>query len=134
MITRIADETNENPEILIAKESIMITDHGSVNNVEKRKSPRIKFDSFVVVDMQMHGKTRNLSAGGMCIVIPIFIEKGTMFHINFSLPGDKNVNLFGNVAWIRNDGGSKYECGIEFIDFADHNRKIIREYVEKICH
>ncbi len=100
---------------------------------DKRKYPRIHFDSFVVVDMQMHGKTKNLSAGGMCIVIPIKLDKGTMLHINFSLPGEKNVNLFGNVAWIKSDGNSKYECGIEFIDFADHNRRIIREYVEKSC-
>ena len=134
MNTRIVDGMNEDAQILIAKENLMISEKASVNNVEKRKYPRINFDSFVVVDMQMHGKTRNLSAGGMCIVIPVYIEKGTMLHINFSLPGDRNVNLFGNVAWIRNDSGSKYECGVEFIDFADHNRKIIREYVEKICH
>jgi hypothetical protein len=123
----------ETPDLLIGEEENNFSGEGGKNVVEKRKFPRMPIDKFVVIDMQMHGKTKNLSAGGMCIIIPINIEKGTMLHINFSLPGDRSVNLFGNIMWIKSDGGSKYECGIEFIEFADHNRRIIREYVEKNC-
>jgi hypothetical protein len=104
---------------------------GAAEMIEKRKFPRIKLDVFVTLDMVIYGRSKNLSIAGMCIRISEAVEKGSIVHLQFRLPGSESVNAIANVAWIEKDGNSKYACGMEFLDFSNNGREIIRKFIEK---
>jgi hypothetical protein len=102
--------------------------------MEKRTHPRLTLDTYVIVDMDMYGRALNISEGGMCIIVPLPIDKGTMLHINFTLPGGRSLSMFGNVSWVKEYKGNKFQCGIYFLEFANDQKSIIRAYVNDHLH
>lgn len=65
------------------------------------------------------GVTRDLSRGGLGIVVKESLPRGTSTRVTLSLPGGKTVELTGTVAFCRHAQGSWYVVGIQFKS-ADH--------------
>lgn len=80
-------------------------------------------------------KTRDLSAGGICMMSTTPLVKGTILSLKFRLHGtDKVINVLGKVVWtqafsIGNQIG--YDNGIEFVSMSEEDRAIINTYLEK---
>jgi hypothetical protein len=98
--------------------------------VERRKHRRVLLEVYVVLDMLMYGQARNVSENGMCVRISGHLEKGSIVHVKFTLPDAQSVSLIGNVAWAKEAEDGKLLCGLEFLDFSNNDREIVRNYTE----
>jgi len=111
---------------------------------ERRKYPRLKFN--VDVDYKIlreNGfiatkvETKDIGAGGICIVSLEKFDVGNSLSLKFSLPGvNKPIKAIGRVAWVAefSVGGdtpshTAYDTGIEFTEISDDDREKINEYV-----
>ena len=75
--------------------------------------------------------TKDISGGGVCIIVPDEKEVGTTFYGSLELPSEK-ISFKGKVVRIQereNDGEINYEVGIQFIEIEDSDREIIIKYV-----
>ncbi len=94
---------------------------------ERRRYVRIDLCAQVeyeVLPMQMppsQGETKNISAGGLCLLANEEMPTGTILHLKFYLPDkDKTyVESLGRVVWQEKvDEG--YFTGIEFKNISSH--------------
>jgi len=85
--------------------------------------------------------SRNISAGGVCVVTFREFSVGTELGLRLKLPDAKKaVTVRGRVAWSKELGigdkklGGVYEAGIEFIQINEEDKKRIDEYVVEHGH
>ena len=94
--------------------------------VEKRNFPRILLNVKVEYDVfkgspRGAGETRskNVSAGGMCLTIPEKINIGALLRLKLSLQDEVSFNIVeGKVVWVEEfsvNDYKTYDCGIEFV-------------------
>ena len=111
---------------------------------ERRRFLRLSLDTefeYVIME-RAEGEhfttgTKNISSGGVCIVVFEKLEQGAMLDLRFSIPTLKKFVLAkGRVAWIREmefQGKTLhkpvFEAGIEFTEISTEDRKSINEYV-----
>lgn len=110
---------------------------------ERRKYPRL---SAAVVEYFPVGKeestetsfTRDVGAGGICIIVSERIEKDTILALKIYLPDiDTPIEAKGKVVWInessflRTKASKKghYDLGIEFVTLGEKDREKIYHYV-----
>jgi len=110
---------------------------------ERRKYPRL---SAAVVEYAPVGKeelqemsfTRDVGAGGICIVVGEEIQKETILALKIYLPDNNNpIIAKGKVVWIRRSSflerraGKKeyYDLGMEFVALDEKDREKIYHYV-----
>ena len=105
----------------------------------RRKYPR----ADLVVDTEVrcehdersfHVSTKNIGAGGICVVLPEMLPAGTELRLALRLPdADAPFEVTGEVLWAlrqrrllkRKQGG--FDTGIEFVDVDQHDRdRLIR--------
>lgn len=110
---------------------------------ERRKYPRLKFN--VDVDYKIlresgfistTAESKNIGAGGVCIIALERFGVGSSLSLKFSLPGaPKPIKAIGRVAWIAEFSvgdaplHTAYDTGIEFTEISDEDREKINEYV-----
>jgi len=111
--------------------------------VEKRKFPRLPYNISVKIDVLIASaykveetRTKNTSAGGICIVILQKVKIGTLVRLRFSLPGEtKFVAVRGRVVWVEEFSVSHelphkaYDCGVEFLDITLQDQEKINHYI-----
>ena len=111
-------------------------------NEEKRRFLRLSVNvevNFSVLDERQacaySTASKNLSAGGICIVSFRPVLAGSLLDLRFAIPGlDRFILSKGKVVWVSelNVGGVKsdkgYELGVEFIDIKEEDRKKIQDY------
>ncbi len=108
--------------------------------IERRAYPRINYEASTKYKVLMgdieniqstfyKGKTRNLSKGGICLVMPNKVEPGKVIRVEILIDkSDKIIKAFCEVRWSNDkeiDGN--YETGLSFlavregdIDFLDN--------------
>lgn len=108
---------------------------------ERRKFIRLNINveiKYAVVSdksAERTAQTRDIGAGGICILADEPLKKGDVLDINFLLPEvPPNVHAKGRVAWIKpfsiaSEQNIRYDTGIEFIDITDEDRKRVNKYV-----
>jgi c-di-GMP-binding flagellar brake protein YcgR len=79
---------------------------------------------------------KNISAGGLCMVILEKLKIGTLLKLEFSLPeADKPVIAKGKVVWVEEPNiystvtHVSHDCGIEFVDISPQDRENISNHV-----
>lgn len=93
---------------------------------ESRKHLRV--DAKVTVSYM--GPTKNLSAGGMCVVVDNPLAVGAEAELEFTLPGSTEpISCTGRVIWV-DRARSKCEIGLVFLDLPDEGRAKIDDFVE----
>ncbi|MFH1360806.1 MAG: PilZ domain-containing protein [Candidatus Omnitrophota bacterium] len=81
------------------------------------------------------GSSRNISAGGICIITHEELLPGDRLKLDISLPDDPSmIQTIGQVVWtktfsIAGEGKNRYDVGVEFIDISDEERGKIKKYV-----
>ena len=116
-------------------------------DIEKRKYPRL--NTSVDINYNVTGKvprqqqksvTKNISAGGICLIVYEDIEVGAILNLKFNLGGTEDIiEAKGVVVWrssfsILQDKRMRYDVGIEFIDIPENDRQKISEYVLRLVH
>ena len=110
---------------------------------ERRRFPRLNLDTEIIyrvldqVEAELYTTgSKNISSGGLCIIVIERLERGAVLSLRFSLPDlNKIITAKGRVMWIKElcignkKAGDFYEAGIEFMEIAQVDRKRIKEYV-----
>jgi c-di-GMP-binding flagellar brake protein YcgR len=108
---------------------------------ERRKYVRLK--ACVAVKYTVVGKpgtvtvsSKNISAGGLCLLVEEELAKDTPLQLEFRLPDLNNpIGALGRVVWQRRfeSKGERskvyFETGIEFTGISDFDRFNINRYV-----
>lgn len=110
---------------------------------ERRRFPRLSLNveveykileqiepEFVITE------TKNLSAGGIRIILLEKVNIGTLLELKFLIPDlNKILSAIGKVVWIEEfivgdiKTGKAYDAGIEFINISKEDREKIKQYV-----
>jgi len=111
---------------------------------EKREFVRL--DMNVKVDWKRIGETfgptaeftnetKNISAGGICLVVNEKLGAGEELQIGMELPSGKIIDVKGRVVWISEyeifgrEHEKIYDVGIEFMNISKKEREEINEFV-----
>jgi len=111
---------------------------------DKRKYPRL--DVNVNIHWQKTTKpsnstldsqdvTKNLSAGGICLIVYEKVEVGDRLKLEFELPTRQLIHCGGRVAWVKEfeiigrENAKRYDIGIEFFDIGAEDRDEIKKFV-----
>ena len=117
---------------------------------ERRKFPRFK------VGVEVHWKkissadektaqhishVKDLSAGGVCLVLHPGIRFGDLLQLDIKLPsGKQDIHIKGRVVWMdyqaRIPGRDSTACegGIEFLELAQETRKQLESFTASSSH
>ncbi|MCM8773709.1 MAG: PilZ domain-containing protein [Candidatus Omnitrophica bacterium] len=107
---------------------------------ERRKYPRLNTCAEIEYrvskeDTFMKTVTKNIGAGGVCIISEERIGKDTILFLKMNLsPRKKFIQAKGRVVWSSEFYSSSlekivYNLGIEFIEISDEDRQRIYDYV-----
>jgi uncharacterized protein (TIGR02266 family) len=112
---------------------------------EKRVFPRLSLNVDIdyrpvndSCDMPIKSYSRNISAGGLCILTLEKYNPGTCLSLSFNMPGEvEPINTTGMVMWIKefNIGDLKsntaYDVGVEFVNLNEDDMRKISQYTLK---
>jgi c-di-GMP-binding flagellar brake protein YcgR len=98
----------------------------------RRRAPRVPLDVTVNCGASAIAHTKDISAGGLCLIINEPIEAGKMIHLTFGLPGQtKTITGFAKVAWCRKASTQYYSAGLEFWDIDESAKQAILAYLNQ---
>ena len=104
--------------------------------LEKRKFPRlpltvkVKYEVLKVSPLRAEEtQSKDVSAGGICLVVREKINIGALLRLKLSLHGEVNfIIVKGTVVWAEEfsvNDYKAYDCGIEFIDVDPQDKKTL---------
>lgn len=92
----------------------------------------------VVSDSIAKGVSKNISEGGICLIVYEKLNIGDIIALDIELPIGKVIKARGRVAWGKDFeivGWEKgYDIGIELIDVSQQDKDILRNFVFKILN
>jgi c-di-GMP-binding flagellar brake protein YcgR len=80
-------------------------------------------------------KTKNISVGGLCLIVNEKLNVGDSLQIALELPSKKIIDMEGRVMWINEyeifgkEEEQFYDVGIEFMNISKDEREEIKEFV-----
>lgn len=113
--------------------------------LERRKFPRLNFRidfKYNILNKTRFkdetAETKNISAGGIAIILLNKVEIGDKLNLKFYLP-ETNIAIktTGKVVWTQEftigtlDTSTAYDVGVEFIDINEDDRNKINQYMIK---
>jgi c-di-GMP-binding flagellar brake protein YcgR len=106
--------------------------------LERRRFPRIAQELVVryeVLDLQPtsdHGRTLNLSAGGVLILAHQPLPAGQRVRVVLALPGDDSpIEITGQVGRVRSLSDRVHEVAIEFVEGNIGVQRTLLDYIEE---
>lgn len=115
---------------------------------ERRRYPRLAIDVDVCwhkikgqeADKETNSDTtKNISEGGICLMVYEPLAKGDSIYLKFNLPTGRRINAKGRVMWVdtfevvsRKNEVSRCDTGIEFIEISDEDRLEVQKFVFSI--
>jgi uncharacterized protein (TIGR02266 family) len=101
---------------------------------ELRKSPRIETDALVDYtgkNLLLYHNIQNISLGGISIQSPEIEKVGTEVELTINFPDlNETLELKGEVVWANME--IPKDMGIKFISLTDHDREVLRKYMELV--
>lgn len=107
---------------------------------ERREHPRVGIAMPVRYrgirqssDSAINAITRDISRGGIRILVDEFISVFTRLVVEISIPSViRPIKVVSKVAWVcKRPYGDQYEVGMQFIDIPQEDRRDIFEFVDK---
>ena len=109
---------------------------------ERRKFVRLNFLADVVyhkhpsVEKETLSLTRNISGGGICLIVYEELKKAQLLDLEIYVSEDKiPIKALGKVVWTNEfvigdaSKGVRYDVGIEFIDIKKEDLARVNQYV-----
>jgi len=115
-----------------------------MRKADKRKFQRLSYGveyKYEVLNLSspktQKGRIKNISVGGLCIMIFEKVKVGTLLKIYFSLlDEDKPIVTKGKVMWVEKFEiisteffSASYNCGIEFVDISPQDQESINHHI-----
>ena len=103
-----------------------------------RLSINVEIDYSLLDEQPPDPKTttsRNISAGGICMMVDEKLELNSVITLYIKLPEDHpEINAKGKVVWVKpfqmaSDKKPRFDAGIEFIEISDDDKSQIKKYV-----
>ena len=111
-------------------------------DIERRKFPRLNTSTdveYIVIGKTLAGEkktvTKNISAGGICLIVYEKIETATVLDLRIYLRDiNATIEARGQVKWssyftMAPDSRPRYDIGIEFIEIKEPDRQQLSKYV-----
>lgn len=112
---------------------------------ERRRYPRLDINvdiewkkiSAAAANAVIKGVSKNISEGGICLLVYEKLNTGDILSLDIKLPSGRMIHSRGKVAWIREfeiigqETERSYDAGIELIDVNEEDKKVLREFVFK---
>lgn len=78
--------------------------------------------------------SRNISEGGICIILYEKFDVGDRLKLDIELPTQKKIAATGRIAWINEFAVAtpqekRYDAGVEFLDISPQDRDEIKKFV-----
>ena len=80
--------------------------------------------------------TKNISAGGICLICYEPVRVKDMLDLKIILPvSQEPIKVLGRVVWVKEfivggpERGKRYDAGIEFVEINDGDRKQIEQFI-----
>lgn len=88
-------------------------------NIEQRTSKRVELVTDVkysVLVPSQSGLIKNISEGGLCLLLDERLPKGSILRVEFNLPGEKpsHIEALVKVIW-QKAGEDKFLTGVKFL-------------------
>jgi c-di-GMP-binding flagellar brake protein YcgR len=106
--------------------------------VERRRFPRIaqellvRYEALDVQPTSDHGRTLNLSAGGVLILAQQPLPAGQRIRVVLALPGDDSpIEITGQVGRVRSLSDHMHEVSIEFVEGNIGVQRTLLDYIEE---
>jgi c-di-GMP-binding flagellar brake protein YcgR len=84
--------------------------------------------------------TKNISGGGICLIVNEKVGPGDRISLNIELPTSKIIRAEGRVVWTKDfsivgrENEKKYDAGIEFTNISEEDREEIKKFVFKFLN
>ena len=100
-------------------------------NQDQRRTPRVSLDVQVNYATRAIAHSKDISKGGICLITENPMTIGKIYTLAFTLPGeDRELQIFGKVAWSRPAGSSHHENGITFWDVDPSVKKLVTTFLD----
>ncbi len=112
---------------------------------ERRKFPRLNLSvdvEYSVIGKEQYSKsegvTKNISSGGICVIVYEKIDIGDILSLIINLPaGERPIQTEGRVVWIGDfilseDKRSSWDAGVEFTGISEDDSQRLSKYVFKL--
>lgn len=105
---------------------------------DRRQSKRYDVVTEVHV-IHEHGhssvQTRDLSRGGLCMLLPYPLERGTHVRVELSLLLGPNAQseplaMDARVAWCAPEGSDTFQVGVSFLDLTEEDETHLETFLE----
>lgn len=111
---------------------------------ERRRFPRfdmnvnVKWDKIADVpesNVSDVDVTKNISSGGICLIVYERLAEGDRLNMEIELPTRKIIRAAGKVVWIHEfeligkSSEKRYDVGVEFLDLKDEEREEIKNFL-----
>jgi c-di-GMP-binding flagellar brake protein YcgR len=79
--------------------------------------------------------TKNISAGGICLIVYEDVEVGEQLSLDIELPSQKVIHAKGRVVWVSpfevsgDEERKRSDVGIEFTQIAKEDREVIQRFI-----
>ncbi len=112
--------------------------------IEKRKSPRFalsaeihwkRADGACIASEPLMSRTRDLSTGGMSLVLEPGVAEGDTLELEIRLPGGPSIYSRGRVAWISTQAHIKgwavslCEAGVELMNLSESEKTHLDSFI-----
>ncbi len=110
--------------------------------LERRKFPRLNLSvdiEYSVIGKESYlkgeGSTKNISSGGICVIVYEKIDIGDILSLVINLPaGERPIQTEGRVVWIGDfilseEKISSWDAGIEFTGISEDDSQRLSKYV-----
>ncbi len=93
-----------------------MAEEGSERRRFERKELNTEVKYTVLFPSINKGITKNISEGGLCLLINEQLNKGTILRVEFALPGEEasHIEAVVKVMWQRRQG-DKFLTGVQFL-------------------
>lgn len=87
-------------------------------------------DSSNIQAEYIKATTKNVSRGGLCIVVPHKINEGNVIRIEIPVENNsRHIKAFCEVQWCKDNGTGSFDMGASFIALKEEDLEYLNKYI-----
>jgi len=95
----------------------------------------VKWRKIDQVEEIKENTAKNISIGGICLIVEEKLNEGDYLELKINLPNQKEIHAYGRVVWIDEyeilgaEYGKKYDAGIEFLKIKEEDQQELEKFI-----
>ncbi len=105
-----------------------------INIVRETKYKMLSNDLDKINSSYEKGKIKNISKGGVCLLMPQKAEEGTILRVEINLTDSNNgiIKAFCEVRWCNFESSvGLYEIGLSFVTLREEDQKFLEQFINE---